>query len=106
MMTQTDYFEGVNTTERIPGIPSLVRAVLIMLLLNILVAFWFYFSPDIFSPQAAAPTIKHAKPVVAGKTSPFAPVIPETPRRVLKMPVKIEPVFEAVENTLTPAYGN
>lgn len=76
----------------------LLRAVGIMLAVNVLVALWFYFSPTLdFGKTASAHLIQQPTHVAAGKLSPFESSTQNSRPKPLKLPVRIEPALVTVQ---------
>jgi|SRR6185369_10764885 len=95
-MLQEQYFDHNGFEKQIVPIPNMIRAALILLVLNVLIALWFYFSPNIVYSQTPKPTPQSYAPAVA-KASPFQPVSVDKPRKGVRRPPKAEPYFtEAV----------
>jgi hypothetical protein len=94
-MTQEQCFTGTGFEKEIVPIPVVVRAAGIVLALNILIAIWFYFSPNL-STGTAPKLEQQTYSVAAGKMSPFTPVAVQKTRKGVKLPPKAEPYFAEV----------
>ena len=95
-MTQNQYFDNSGFDEAIAPVPALIRAAVVLIVLNALVVLWFYFSPS--TPAASTPQPEAQVYIqTSAKPSPFAPVVTESPRKWVRRPPKAEPYFaEAV----------
>jgi hypothetical protein len=105
MTTQADLSEGAAIPIRIAKIPYLIHAALILLVLNIVVLLWFYFSP--LAPSSAKPVVADQNnSVQTHKESPFGALAAPKPRRAVKTPQRIEPVVPDVSRQYVPAFGS
>jgi hypothetical protein len=91
VMTQTQELR----IEDLHGVhyPVLVRVALAAFLLNALLVVWFYLSPNLLNPTAAAQPAQTSAVELQDKQSPFEPVAAEKTHRA-KLPRKVAPYFE------------
>jgi hypothetical protein len=93
-MTQAQFLDSRELKTQAPPIPKLMRAALILLALNAVIALWIYLSPDLISSTPAANTPAYT--AVTSKQSPFETVLAETARKSAKLPPKLTPVFAEI----------
>ena len=85
--------------------PLLVRATLILIALNLIVAAWFFISPNTGNYPGDVKAATAGEEFTQGKSSPFEPAPrAETRRKAARLPVRIEPVIARVipEETILP----
>jgi len=77
--------------------PFLVRATLILIALNLIVAAWFFISPNTVNYPGDVKAATAGEEIAQSKSSPFEPAPQaEKRRKAAKLPVKIEPVIAQV----------
>ena len=84
--------------------PLLVRATLILFALNLVIAAWFFISPNTTYYPEEVKAATQSQHLAENKISPFEPAQVEKVRRGPRLPVKIEPVIAQVipEETIPP----
>lgn len=84
--------------------PLLVRATLILLALNLVIATWFFISPRLGDYPGDVKAATLSNELAQDKISPFEPAQIERVSKTSKRPVRMEPIIAQVipEETIPP----
>jgi hypothetical protein len=91
-MTQAQILDSRDLKRQAPPIPILMRAALILLALNAVIALWIYFSPTLITSKPAGANTQ-VYTGVSSKQSPFEMLLADKPRKGARLPEKLTPVF-------------